>query len=98
MKVIAHGRRPGERRQRTTYDKDGRVLIPGTRERNRITLDSSQPAEKRAAPAVSKAAPAPKPDAPKAAAPAKSSPSGSGKLFPGMRRAETTMAAPQEKK
>jgi len=90
MKVIQHGRRPGERRQRSTYDKDGRVLIAGTRERQRITLDG-----KPAAPDGSKAAPAPKPPAVKAAPVAKAeqaAPSPPGKLFPGMRPAQTTTA------
>jgi hypothetical protein len=60
MKIIQRGmRRPGEKRQRTTYDKDGRVLIPGSRERERITLEGKQ-SNKHIPPSGSKATPAPK--------------------------------------
>jgi len=97
VKVIQHGRRPGERRQRTTYDMDGKVLIAGTRERQRIALDSGQPTEKRSAAAAPKAAPGPKPAPAKAASPAKSSQAEPGKLFPGMRPAQTTMAIQAKK-
>lgn len=133
MKVIAHGRRPGERRQRTTYDKDGRVLIPGTRERNRITLEGKQ-ADSHIPPSGSKATPAPsgqgmeplkgaragqEKDTSHRQAPANSSDTAGikgrkniettetgsmmqgsqakGKLFPGMRRAQTTMATQAKK-
>jgi len=97
MKVIAHGRRPGERRQRTTYDMDGHVLIAGTRERQRIALDSGQPTEKRATTVAPKASPGPKPTPTKTASPAKPPQVAPGKLFPGMRRAENTMAQQAKK-